>query len=70
MSSQASVELSLGLILPVIALVDVALAVAVVLLLNLPLWSLAIVIPLAWTDTLLVAFILRRAGRRYNRDQP
>ena len=58
--SGAREELDPRLILPLIALVDVGLAVAVVLLLDLPLWALAIAIPLAWTDTLVIAMVLRR----------
>jgi hypothetical protein len=46
-----------------VALIDVGLAVAVVLLLGLPLWALAVAIPLAWTDTLVIALVLRRANR-------
>jgi hypothetical protein len=56
-------ELEPRLILPVVALIDVGLAVAVVLLLGLPLWALAVAIPLAWTDTLVIALVLRRANR-------
>ena len=52
----------LAYILPVVALVDVALAVAVVLLLGLPLWTLALAIPIAWTDTLVIGYFLRKAN--------
>jgi hypothetical protein len=57
-------EVDPRLVLPVVALIDVGLAVAVVLLLDLPLWALALAIPLAWTDTLVIALVLRRINRR------
>lgn len=65
MTPPCAQQLDSRLILSLVALFDVVLAVAVVLLLELPLWALALAIPVAWTDTLIVALVLRRANRRH-----
>ncbi len=62
MNHSSEGKLDARYILPFVALFDVVLAVAVVLLLDLPVWALAVAIPLAWTDTLVIGLILRRAN--------